>query len=382
MTRSRVEATFGVLCFTSVVLFLAIRRRKTNRLRRFCRRLPKVELHAHLSGSIRPTTLLALSARHFGPDGEARARQTLGLSTGTTRETRALGECFAIFDLIHDAVRTREDLTLITKEVVTDFEDDNVKYLELRTTPRDLPDGTTRHEYVANIASILEEVNNSSRQISCRLLLSIDRATADDAVAHSTVALAHEFTPIVVGIDLSGNPTKGTFSSFLPALEAARESGLSVTLHCAEVANDDEVTQMINFQPDRLGHALTLNSEHRKHLLSMARPIPIEICPTSNIKTLQLSSLSLHPTARLWINYNYPFCINTDDSGVFATNSSTELFLFADAMGINEHKLTLISRAAAHFSFLPKGEKDQLVRKLSGECGFLLWLTWASFGAI
>ena len=387
MAAARKTATttaIGVAALTGVVLMLVARRRRAARLRRFCRRLPKVELHAHLSGSIRPSTLLDLSAEHRGSEGEERARNTLGLSRGATRETRDLRECFAIFDLIHDAVRTKENLRRITREVVADFAADNVKYLELRTTPRDLPDGTKRREYVSIVTSVLEAMSDLEEGgITCRLLLSIDRATADPAVAQATVDLAREFQPVVVGIDVSGNPTRGSFSTFLPALEAARAAGLSVTIHCGEVrGNDEEVTAMINFHPDRLGHTLTLTREHCATLLALPRRIPVELCPTSNVKTLQLDSMTDHPTARLWVHQKYPFCVNTDDSGVFATDSSTEHFIFAEALNLDVVAMSTIACNAAGFSFLPTREKAQLQNKILRHCALLLWRDWISLGLL
>jgi adenosine deaminase len=381
--KRRVGFVVASLAGAALLVTLAARRRRSARLRRFCKKMPKVELHAHLSGSIRPSTLLELSAEHGGADGAARARETLGLSTGTTRETRDLGECFAIFDLIHGAVRSRENLVRITREVVADFAADNVAYLELRTTPRDLPDGTTRREYVSTVVSVLEAMTCEAPGITCRLLVSIDRATADPAVAQSTVDLACEFRPAVVGVDLSGNPTKGSFATFLPALQAARAAGLHVTLHCAEVPDTaEEVSAMIAFRPDRLGHALTLSREHCAALLAMPQRIPVELCPTSNVKTLQLRSMNEHPTAKLWVHQRYPFCINTDDSGVFATDASLEHFIFAEALRLDVLALSTVSCNAAGFSFLPTHEKARLQDSVIRRCAFLLWCDWASLGVL
>ena len=104
-----------------------------------------------------------------------------------------------------------------------------------------------------------------------RLLFSIDRgksiADAEDTL-RLVESLRKDFT-VVCGIDFSGNPCKGRFSDFVGLLQNARDAGLKVTLHAAEVpeaepiADDDtEMSQMIRFRPDRFGHALHLRPHH------------------------------------------------------------------------------------------------------------------------
>ena len=96
-----------------------------------CHRLPKVELHAHLHGSARLCTIADLA-----PPGVDQA-----LLTSDTE--RSLEGCFAIFGAIHRTVTTLAAVRRITAEVLADFAADNVKYLELRTTPRALAGNTS-----------------------------------------------------------------------------------------------------------------------------------------------------------------------------------------------------------------------------------------------
>lgn len=86
-----------------------------------------------------------------------------------------------------------------------------------------------------------------------------------------------------------------------PAFELARRGGLKVTVHCGEVPDDAELLEVIAFRPERLGHAVVLGEEVRQALLALAPPIPIEVCPTSNLLTLALSHHGEHPTVRGWI---------------------------------------------------------------------------------
>jgi adenosine deaminase len=136
----------------------------------------------------------------------------------------------------------------------------------------------------------------------------------------------------------------------------ARAAGLPTSVHCAEVSNDAEMDQVIAFRPARLGHALLLSAKHIAAL--RAAPIPIELCPSSNLMTLRKTHMRDHPTATRWLvdelranldappHPYYPVSINTDDSSVFGTSASAELARVAIELGLDaRHVVHLATRA-------------------------------------
>ncbi|KAL7212105.1 hypothetical protein ACSBR2_014885 [Camellia fascicularis] len=260
--------------------------------------IPKVELHAHLNGSIRGSTLLEL-ARGLGEKG------TIVFSDvehAILKDDRSLQEVFKLFDLIHIVTTDHKILTRITQEVVEDFAAENVVYLELRTTPKrnDLI-GMSKRSYMEAVVKGLRAVatvevdlaprdldtgnpvnscaitdlcdGTARKKIYVRLLLSIDRRETT-ASAMETVELALEMRDLgVAGIDLSGNPIVGEWATFLPALKFAREQGLSITLHCGEVPNLVEINAMLDFLPGRIGHACFFGEEEWRKLKSCKIPV-------------------------------------------------------------------------------------------------------------
>ena len=180
----------------------------------------------------------------------------------------------------------------------------------------------------------------------------------------------HTKTSFVVGIDLSGNPTKNKFVDFLPAAIHARSHGLMVTVHAGEVDNPSEVDEILRFGPDRLGHALFLNPAQRE--LVARRRIPVEICPTSNAKTLQLSSLKEHPTVPEWMSRNHPFCVCTDDTGVFGTTLSEEYFHLAAAFELSEQDLAALAMNSVSFIFQDADAKQRLTNTFAEICAGVL----------
>mmetsp|Transcript_30676 Transcript_30676/g.62370 ORF Transcript_30676/g.62370 Transcript_30676/m.62370 type:complete len:383 (-) Transcript_30676:143-1291(-) len=362
----------------AAVVFSWAQRRRGQRLHRFCCRMPKTDLHAHLSGSIRPSTLLELSEER---GLSFKARQLLD-AVCNTRDSRTLSQCFEIFELIHKTIDSIAVLRRVTREVIDDMAASSVVYLELRTTPRALPDGTTKRAYVLAVAG---EILKHPKGGSVRLILSLDRAlSAKDN--DETVALSIELastSAVVVGLDVSGNPTKGSFAELVAQLTLARSAGLPITVHCGEVENGAELDQILAFKPQRLGHALWLEKRHIGHLLSLQNPPPVELCPTSNVKTLRLTDFDTHPTARLWLDEKYPICINTDDTGVFFTNAGEEYHLFAKAMNLDSAEIAEISMNSIGISFLRDDAKRAgIVAEMKSRVEFLLWLDFLSFGVI
>ena len=231
----------------------------------FCRALPKVELHAHINGCIRDSTLSALCRDSADPE----VREFVV----PPAEERSLSQCFQLFDVIHKAVSSIAAVERVAAEVIEDFAADGVCYCELRsaarspTTPPTLPsaqplvvgvrsttprgdctdrDGrvASRADYVRAISSVVRrsETLPSSRSMVVRLLLSVDRSRTP-AEALEVVRLAHEFSAAgggegggyVVGVDFSGNPASGEFGDFEAVFAEARRLGLPIAAHVGEL---------------------------------------------------------------------------------------------------------------------------------------------------
>lgn len=361
----------------------------------YCKALPKIELHAHLHGSVRETTLLHLLETQNTLDDDTR-RLLL------KNEERNLEDCFRMFKALHRAVQSEAALRRIVKECLDDFDAENCVYLELRSTPRRLSaDDVDERGYVRIVLDEIEEwrSKHSATRMSdddvmdVRLLLSIDRSgTMEDGMR--TVEMAHQYwwrakessdgdnsDPIVVGIDLGGNPTVGTgefVSRFQPCLQRARELGMPVSVHTAEVWHEQELCDILKFWPDRIGHLVCISNDLlQKHFLnkydvssSPQSSMPtIEICLTSNSKTrpelydchslekadncpdgcalsksewpcdasflpICLCGFRQHPLAEL-IRTSYPICLCTDDRGVFQNTLSDEYFKAAQAFHLS-----------------------------------------------
>lgn len=217
------------------------------------------ELHAHLNGSLSAKTLKELHASNES------IQDFLKLSVLELGPSKTLEECFEIFKIAHSVTNNTKAVKKATEDVIYEFFEDGVIYLELRTTPRKEQD-MTKEEYVN---AVIEGIINCEKEypaIKVKLILSLDRRQ-DITEAEDTISLALKYNKaypnIVVAIDVSGDPTKGSWFKTLLTEEIRnrKSNNLKLTIHCAEVPNEKEVLDILNFKPHRLGHATCINPE-------------------------------------------------------------------------------------------------------------------------
>eukprot|EP00397_Hematodinium_sp_SG-2012_P041584 GEMP01045840.1.p1 GENE.GEMP01045840.1~~GEMP01045840.1.p1 ORF type:complete len:386 (+),score=67.59 GEMP01045840.1:67-1224(+) len=343
-----------------------VRWRQKKQREMFAKQVAKVELHCHLGGSVRTATLIELAKnKKLVEEEQAFLRDLKG------EHSRSLRTCFKIFDLVYKVIDNHEALRRILRELLIDLSADNVFYVEVRSSPRALADGTTKEEYVT---LLIEEIKlflgdhsgaqPSSRAMDVRLLVSIDRSKS---VEHAWDVLnlvkkvrQNDPDELICGFDFCGNPMNGRFEDFRLVFHSIRDLGLKITVHAAELMNNVDTDTIIAFGPDRLGHMLYLDAPRVNYLLE--RRIPVEICPTSNIKTNKLSGIKEHPTLKLWNRHQYPFSISTDDCGVvFDTRPSDELVLVANLFRWSIREMAQFCENVASHTFLPP-KRQQILR--------------------
>lgn len=214
----------------------------------------------------------------------------------------------SIYQLCNDT----ESLRYATISVLQDFQDDGVRYLELRTTPRAFPDsGISKEEYVTTVLETINDFTSDKQQncpMSIFLILSIDRSnTASEAMEVVDLALKHRARGIV-GVDLCGNPSKGDVSIFKDAFAKCKTHSLGITLHFAESAFSGSLTELetlLSFQPDRLGHVIHVPASIRDEIAR--RRLGLELCLSCNVHAKMIDgSFEDHHFGYYWNSTSCP----------------------------------------------------------------------------
>lgn len=191
----------------------------------------------------------------------------------------------SIYHLVNDL----ESVAYATTSVLQNFIDDGVRYLELRTIPRDAPDFSfTREEYLSTVLDTIASFKSrNANRMSIYLILGMDRGelTNDSKHAHEIVnlAIANQARGIV-GVDVCGNPTKGDISLCREAFAKAKEHGLGLTVHFAEVHSvglREELQTLLSFNPDRLGHVIHVPEDIKREIAR--KRLGLELCISCNV---------------------------------------------------------------------------------------------------
>ncbi|KAJ3648715.1 hypothetical protein Zmor_020494 [Zophobas morio] len=320
----------------------------------FCKNLPKIELHAHLNGSLSASILQKLGCSSEDILGYQKLTQQV------FAQEKRLQECFSLFKIAHNSTNNRKAVYEATKYVVEEFRADNVIYLELRTTPR-REENMTKIDY---IEAVVKGIQDAQEGIITKLLLSIDRGhdlkTSEESM-DAIIKMKKKYPSIIKGVDFCGNPNVGSFNCSL--FKQARDNGLFVTLHCAEVKNNSEVDQILRFEPDRIGHGTFIHPKYggfqEGWTLYKQKIIPLECCLTSNVLCGTVQCYKEHHLQE-WIKNSLPFSLCTDDKGVFGISLSKELALAKKYFELSREHLWKITYDTVDYSFASNEEKKTL----------------------
>ena len=168
---------------------------------------------------------------------------------------------FEFFKINAQLVTDLETLARVTYEIIEDFQKQNTRYLELRSSPKRYGD-KTKADCLNCLLQVFEQAENNLPNIKVRLLVSINRQGSLEEAQDTLQLVKDTKSPFIVGVELSGDPRQGQFTTFEEELRAFRqETGFKISLHCAEAEEQKGESQaMIDFEPDRLGHGIFLVS--------------------------------------------------------------------------------------------------------------------------
>ena len=345
----------------------------TATLKDFFRRLPKVELHRHLEGSLRLDTLLDLT-------------RTLGITLPLRPSLRSLVQMqpddpfnfstfLSKFQTLRQFYLSPDVIKRVTYEAVEDAAVDSVRYMELRFTPVAL----TRSRGFP-LGDVMDWVAESAAQaakdygIKVRLIASVNRHESLELAAEVAELAAQRIKSGIIALDLAGNEAQFSAAPFADIFRRAHSDGLAITVHAGEwnsAANVREAIEVLG--ADRIGHGVRILEDPDVIALASERCIPFEVCVTSNYQTGVVAALTDHPIVRMLVA-GLNVTINTDDPSISAITLSDEYRVVCRDLGISRQYLTERILAAAQASFLPQAERESLVDSLTQELSRVNWL--------
>ena len=339
--------------------------------------LPKVELHCHLEGTMRPQTLVELAARNGLelplPPGAQQADLTR-LFTYVS-----LNDFLDVFWLVQSALVTREDWTQLAYESVIDAAAHGRVYAEVFFTPaRHLSGGQRLGDIIAGIDEGLAEAEavTGSR---VRLIADMDRAfgaAAGEQMVAELVGLRRAGATgcgRVIGVGMDSTELGVDPREYEGAYRAAAAGGLRRTAHQGENSGPDAIAACLDvLGAERIDHGLSLLDDPALTMRFATEQVPLTVCPLSNVLIANaMPSLAEHPYPAMRAA-GLLATLNTDDPGLTLTDLGQEYREAARAFGYNLSDMVAIATDGVRASWLAAGEKAELIRdieKVGGELG-------------
>jgi adenosine deaminase len=336
-----------------------IKRRKS--LREMLQDLPKVDLHRHLEGSLRLSTLAEI-AREHGVDLPSydveELRPYVQVTTDETPDFHAFLEKFNFLARFYSKL---DCIARISYEAVADAAQDNVKYLELRFNPVTLAlsQGPYFEEVVEQVISAVKRAEQDF-DITVRLLTTIRRDYDQDTARRIVDTAIRYADQSIVGLDLAGDEVHYSAQPFAVLFNEAKEAGLGLTVHAGEAAGAESVRAAIDLlRADRIGHGVRASEDLTVMDLVRERGTTLEMCPTSNIQTAAVKAITKHPL-RAFHQIGLPVTINTDDPSVSNTTLTDEYMVAVRGIGVTVLEIKQMILTGLRAAFLPQSEKERL----------------------
>lgn len=338
-------------------------------LREILRTLPKAELHCHLDGSVRPSTLLELGRTYHAsmPAADARA---LAMYMCVS-DAHNLEDYLQRFEITLSVMQTAEALERITYELIEDAAGEGVRYIEIRYAPvLNTRRGLSLHEAVEAPLKGLRRAEQEYGTRAALILCGIRTLSPELSLETARLAVAYR-SQGVVGFDLAGGEAGHPATAHAAAFDYARRHHLAVTVHAGEAAGAESIRQAVHdCGAHRLGHATRLSEDPELAQYVNDRRIALEICLTSNVQTRVAASYAAHPL-RAYFDRGMNVVLNTDNRLMSGTTLTDEYFHAACHQGFTVRELGEIALNGFASAFLSWEERRELLDKARHEIELL-----------
>jgi len=335
------------------------------------RRAPKVLLHDHLDGGLRPQTVIDLALESGYQDLPSTDASALARWFADAAYSGSLERYLETFKHTVGVTQTAQALQRVARECVEDLAADGVVYAELRYAPElHVERGLTEAQIVEAVLAGVDEgvvlMREQGRQIRIGLLLTAMRtATHARNIAELVVAYRDRG---VVGFDIAGAEAGFPPTRHLDAFEYLRRENAHFTIHAGEAFGLPSIWEAIQWcGADRLGHGVRIvddiqvDADGSVTLGPLAsyvrdRRIPLEMCPSSNVQTGAATSIAKHPIGLLR-KLGFRVTVNTDNRLMSGTSMTREMTLLSEAFGYGLDDLQWFTVNAMKSSFIPFDER-------------------------
>jgi adenosine deaminase len=323
-------------------------------------KIPLIDLHRHLDGSIRLETIIDLGRKHNLPlpsfDLEG-----LRPHVQVTEPQPGVMAFIAKFKWMVGVLADYGACRRVAYENLLDAKAEGIDYIELRFSPAFMAEP---HQLEASsvVAAVAEGVQQGQREtgVKVNLIGIISRTYGPEKGMQELEALLSHRQEITA-LDLAGDEANFPGELFVEHFRRGRQAGWQVTVHAGEAAGAESVWQAIKgLGATRIGHAVRIQEDPKLVEYIRAHGIGIEANLTSNVQTSTVKDLASHPL-KSWLEEGLLATINTDDPAISNINLAYEYNTAAPGAGLSIGQINQAQQNALTIAFLPESEKQELL---------------------
>ena len=337
------------------------------------RRAPKVLLHDHLDGGVRPATIVELAEETGYRDLPTTDPEQLGawMTRGASRKDLVL--YLETFAHTVGVMQSRTALTRVARECAEDLAEDGIVYAEVRFAPELHLGGGLSLDDVVEAVQEGFRLGSEGRSITMRTLLTAMRTAARSLeIADLAVRWRDQG---VCGFDIAGAEAGYPPTRHLDAFEHIRGENFHLTIHAGEAFGLPSIWEALQVcGAERLGHGVRIvddihvSADGSVELGLMAamvrdRRVPLELCPTSNVHSGAAGSIAEHPIGLL-ADLRFRVTVNTDNRLMSNISLSQEMSNLVEAFDFDWERLQWLTINAMKSAFLPFDERLDLIDRV------------------
>ncbi len=328
--------------------------------------MPKIELHRHLEGSIRPAIAWSLALEQ-GIDLGFSDYPSFEQAALVTKPIGGLKKVLNAMALTRKTLASAAAIEKVAYEIVQDAKADNIKLFELRFAPSLLAQavGLDYPEIFAAVAAGAAKASTPGSPIAVGLICSLRRSSPREVNSAIVQAMLRAKTDAklqvpLVGIDLSDDERGTAPEDYAEFFDPLREAGFGTTVHTGLNTSADYIWQTLNtLKPQRIGHGILASGNAALIEEIRRRGIHLELSVLSNWITETVPSVKDHPLP-IFINKNLSLGINSDDPGLFGSDLQKEYALLEQNFGLTQQDFLFINQRSLEASFLPNECRDRV----------------------
>jgi adenosine deaminase len=320
--------------------------------------MPKVLLHEHLDGGLRPQTLLELcQARGLATPAED--APALAAWVQANANSGSLGRYLAGFKLTVEAMASLAACERVAFEAAEDAREDGCVLAEFRIAPLLLEAFGLPGEAV--VEALLAGLRRSA--LPCGLIVCAMRHEPPGHTLRAARLAARYAAAGVIGFDLAGAELGHPPADHAAAFATARDAGLGLTCHAGEADVGARVLEAAALGATRIGHGIHIVGDTRDMQRARELGLHFEVCPSSNVHTGAATSLATHPV-RAMLAAGLALSVSTDNRLMSGVSPSSELQAMHEVLSLSLAQLRQMNRGAAAASFMPEAARAGALQAL------------------